>query len=316
MKIFKGKRIIVTGANGFIGYHLTKRLIDEGATVNGFIHEKDNRIKHLKDHCSIHRISLLDINNLKSLVNEIKPKIIFHLAADVNVDRSPSRMSKMMNVNFQGTVNLLDALDGVGYDCFVNTGTCEEYGDNPVPFKEEQCPSPVSPYSVSKASSTMYCSMLAKTRDCPIVTLRPFLTYGPFQLSRMLIPVTIMKALKGEEFKMTKGEQTREFNFVDDIVDGYLKAAITPGARGEVINIGNGKEYTIKEVVTLILDFLGNPITPLIGVLPYREGETWNFYCDNSKARRILNWAPKVDIREGLKKTIDWFTNNPDEWRG
>lgn len=315
MSEFKEKKVLVTGANGFIGYHLTKRLITEGARVNAFMHTREKRIKQLEDNCSIFSVSLTDKDRVDGLIKEIRPEIIFHLAAAVNVNRDAELIGDMMNVNFQGTVNILDALTNVGYDCFINTGTCEEYGDNPVPFKEDQCPRPVSPYSVSKASCTLYCSMLSKTRNYPIVTLRPFLTYGPFQISRMLIPDTIMKVLKKEEFKMTKGEQTREFNFIDDIIDGYLKAAITPEARGEIFNIGNGREYTIKEVVMRILDILGNPIIPSIGALPYREGETWHFYCDNSKAKKILNWTPKVDLMEGLKITIDWFLSNPDEWR-
>jgi UDP-glucose 4-epimerase len=311
----RGKRVIITGANGFIGYHLTKRLISEGARVDAFIHERDNRIKRLKDHCSIDRVSLLDKDNLESLIKEIKPEIVFHLAGVVNVDRSPSLISDMMNINFQGTVNLIHALRGIDYEYLINTGTCEEYGVNPAPFSEEQCPRPVSPYSVSKASTTLYCTMLADTQKLPIVTLRPFLTYGPFQISRMLVPDTIMKALKKEDFKMTKGEQTREFNFVDDIVEGYLRAAVTPEARGEVLNIGNGKEYTVREVVLLILELLDNPVNPLIGALPYRGGETWRFYCDNSKAHRILNWSPRIELKEGLRRTIDWFLNNRDEWR-
>ena len=316
MSGFKGERVLVTGANGFIGYHLTDRLIREGADVYAFFHRNVHRIKFLQNHCCVLHTDLLDEYALTKSVRDIKPKIIFHLAAMVNVDRSTNLINSMMRINFQGTVNLLNALDEVGYECFINTGTCEEYGDNPVPFREDQCPRPVSPYSVSKSSATLYCSMIARTKHVPVVTLRPFLTYGPFQVSRMLIPDTIMRALKRESFDMTKGEQTREFNFVDDIVDGYLKAAKKPEGRGEIFNIGNGKEYTIRDVVSKILNILGNPITPSIGSLPYREGETWHFYCDNSKARDLLGWSPKVDLEEGLKKTIEWFVENPHEREG
>jgi nucleoside-diphosphate-sugar epimerase len=311
----KEEKVCVTGANGFIGYHLTKHLIHVGARVHALIHKNDYRIKLLKDDCKVYNIDLLNSNVLSKLAETIRPKIIFHLAALVNVDRSPNLISKMMRVNFEGTVNLLRAFGNAGYECFINTGTCEEYGDIPTPFKEDQCPNPVSPYSVSKASATLYCSMLAKTQKFPILTLRPFLTYGPFQISNMLIPDTIKKALKGETFEMTEGEQTREFNFVDDIVEGYLAAAATPVAPGEIINIGNGKEYTVRNVVEKILAILGNPIIPAIGALAYRSGETWHFYCDNSKAKKILGWGPKVDLDEGLKKTINWYSENPSLWK-
>lgn len=305
---------MITGANGFIGYHLAKRLIHEGADVYGIIHDSRKRIECLKNRCHIYQADLQDTDLLTKLANEIRPKIVFHLAAMVNVDRSTALISDMMRINFQGTVNLLNALEGVGYECFVNTGTCEEYGDNLTPFKEDQCPRPVSPYSVSKSSATLYCLMLAKTRKKPIVTLRPFLTYGPSQTASMLIPDTIKAALKKDEFKMTKGEQTREFNYVEDIVDAYLDAALRQEARGEIINIGNAVEYTIREVVEKILDLLGNPISPLIGALPYREGETFHFYCDNSKAKRLLGWQSKISLENGLKSTIDWFFKNPSAW--
>ena len=146
-----------------------------------------------------------------------------------------------------------------------------------------------------------------QTLGLPILTLRPFLTYGPGQESNMLIPSLMKKVLEGEALEMTKGEQTREFNYVDDIVDGFIKASISPEAIGEIINIGNGLEYKIREVVEMVLKLVNSPIKPNLGALAYRPGETWHFYCDNTKARKILCWEPKVDLEDGLKRTINWF---------
>jgi nucleoside-diphosphate-sugar epimerase len=313
--LLKNEKVLVSGANGFIGYHLVRRLIHEGAEVNALIHENDHRIRYLSDDCSILRVDIRDIEKLSIYVKRLKPRFVFHLAAFVDVSRSSELIGRMMDINFGGTVNMLQAAVEAGCECFINSGTCEEYGDNQAPFKEEQCPKPVSPYSVSKASATMYCSMLAKTKACPVVTVRPFLTYGPFQTSDMLIPSVIMRALKKEKIEMTGGEQTREFNYIDDIVDGYIRAALTPAARGQIVNIGNGTEYAVKEVVTMILDLLGNPVKPLIGAIPYREGETWHFYCDNTRAKEVLGWRPVTELREGLKMTIKWFSENQEIWR-
>lgn len=302
-------RVLVTGLSGFIGSHLARRLLKEGAEVHGLVRENSNlwRIQDIKNQINLHCIDLLDFESVRKAVQDIKPQKVFHLAAYVDVRRSFEVMDEMIEVNIKGTLNLLMALDGTAYDCFINTGTCEEYGDNPVPFREDQIPNPVSPYSASKVSTTMFCQMLYKTMELPIIILRPFLTYGPMQESNMLIPSVIKKAIKRERFGMTEGEQTREFNYVEDIVDGFIKASLSKRAIGEIINIGNGKEYKVKDVVLKILNTMGNPIEPLIGALPYREGETIHFYCDNTKARELLGWNPKVSLDEGLKKTIDWY---------
>jgi nucleoside-diphosphate-sugar epimerase len=144
----------------------------------------------------------------------------------------------------------------------------------------------------------------------PIVTLRPFLIYGPSQDTNMFIPSLIHHCLEGKDFPMTKGDQTREFNYVDDIVDAYLLAAFCPKAVGEIINIGNGIEYKIKDVAEIIVKMMGSPIKLLIGNLSKRPGEASHFFCSNEKAKRLLGWFPKFSLDEGLKKTIEWFTNN------
>jgi nucleoside-diphosphate-sugar epimerase len=310
-------RVLVTGISGFIGSHLARRLHEEGAEVHGLVRENSNlwRIQDIKSQINLHYVNIRDFESAKKVIPDIKPQKVFHLAAYVDVSRSFEVMGEMIEVNIKGTLNLLRALDGIDYDCFINTGTCEEYGDNPVPFQEDQIPNPVSPYSASKVSTSMFCKMLHKTMGLPIITLRPFLTYGPMQESNMLIPSLIIKAIKRERFEMTAGEQTREFNYVDDIVDGFIKASVTKKAIGVIINIGNGKEYRIKDVVVKILNIMGNPIEPLIGVLPYREGETMHFYCDNTKARELLSWNPKVSLDEGLKKTVNWYTTKFKEDR-
>jgi nucleoside-diphosphate-sugar epimerase len=305
--------VLVTGISGFIGSHLARRLLEEGTEVHGLVRESSNlwRIRDIKNQIKLHCVDLRDSDLVRKAVQDINPQKVFHMAAYVDVSRSFEVMDEMIEVNIKGTLNLLKALDGIDYDCFINTGTSEEYGDNPVPFREEQIPNPVSPYSASKVSTTMFCQMLHKTMGLPIITLRPFLTYGPMQESNMLIPSVIKKAITRERFEMTEGEQTREFNYVDDIVDGFIKASFTKKAIGEIINIGNGKEYKIRDVVFKILDIMGNPIKPLIGALPYREGETMHFYCDNTKVKELIGWHPKVSLEEGLKKTIDWYYAMP-----
>lgn len=309
---FTGERVLVTGASGFIGSHLTRRLANEGAEVHGLIRSNSRiwRIEEVLNKIDIHRIDVRDFDSLKKLIAEVEPQRIFHLAACVNASRSLDLLEEMSDINIKGTLNLLRALDKVDYYSFINTGSSEEYGDNVTPFREDQPMNPVSPYSASKASTTLFCQMLYKTMGLPITTVRPFLTYGPMQEANMLIPSVIKSTINGVPFDMTKGEQTRDFNYVDDIVGGFIKASISPKAKGEIINIGNGREHKIIDVVQLILKLMNSPVEPKIGALPYRPGEAWHFFCDNSKARKIIDWKPKIDINEGLKRTIDWYRNH------
>lgn len=302
-------RVLVTGISGFIGSHLARRLVKEGAEVYGLARAGSNlwRLGDISKDVIIHYGDIRDFATIKTVITAIKPQKIFHLAAYVDTRRSLELIDDMVEVNLKGTLNLLQILNGMQYDCFINTGASEEYGDNPAPFREDQVPNPVSAYSASKVSATVFCQMLHKTCRAPIVTLRPFLTYGPGQQGDMLIPSLIGKTIMGEEFEMTKGEQTREFNYVDDIVDAYIRASVTQRAIGEIINIGSGLECKVIDVVEMVLHLMESSLKPRVGALDYRPGEARHFFCDNTKAREILGWRPAINLEDGLKNTINWF---------
>lgn len=311
IKHFRNTAVLITGANGFIGSHLTRRLVSLGARVSAFIEPNTSlwRIQDVKDKVKVYPIDITEFKNVEISIKKIKPIKVYHLAAYVNANRSLDLLGKMVDINIKGTMNILRALEEstCRLNCFINTGTCEEYGDNDVPFLESQRENPVSPYSASKVCATYLCQMMHKTRNIPIITLRPFLTYGPYQTSDMLIPSLILKCLLGEEFEMTRGEQTRDFNYVSDIVEGYVEASITERAIGEIINLGSGQEYRIRNVVKLIIDLTKTRVKPEIGKLPYRQGETMHFYCSNLKAKKILKWRPRISLNEGLYRTIEWY---------
>lgn len=309
MEGIKGVRILVTGSSGFIGSHLGRELSRLGAELHLLDRPgvPDFRIRDYRNRAAVHESDLSDRSAIRELVRSIRPEKVFHLASVTDVERSIDRSLEMAQNILLGTLNLISALGEASFQCLVNTGTCEEYGDNPTPFREDQMVNPVSPYSAAKASSTIFCQMFHKTLGLPIVIVRPFLTYGPFQNPKMLIPSAIVSTLRGKRFKMTGGIQTREFNYVSDIVEGFIRAATTREAIGQIVNIGNGIEYPIREVVETILKMMDAQVTPEIGALPYRAGEAWHFYCDNAKARKILGWQPKVSLKEGLQKTISWY---------
>ena len=311
MGTLKGARVLVTGADGFIGSHLTRRLVADGAEVHALTSDVSSvfprRLLDLRGQMEIHEGNLMDRGAMDTLARSAKPTYIFHLAAYTHVGKSWQRVDECIQANIQGTMNLLQALADQGYERFVNTGTSEIYGDIEVPFREDAVVNPISPYSVSKYAAERFCRLFQRAYGWPIVMLRPFNAYGPAQSPDRVIPEIIVRALRKEELKMTQARQTREFNYVEDLADGFVKAATTPDVNGELFNIGGGEEISMRDVATQILEIMGNPIEPQFGALPERPTEIMRMYCDSSKARQRLGWEPSHSLRDGLEKTVEWY---------
>src|SRR3989338_6571395 len=261
MSSLGGIRVLVTGGNGFIGSHLAERLAGEGAAVH-VLSRNDDSIRGMKN-VVFHKTDVRDYDAVKKAVDEAEPEKVFHLAAMVNLSREMKDLKPGMETKKNGTLNLLDALDGIDYDCFINTGTCEEYGSNTPPFREDMTPRPISHYSSANASVTSICRMLYEKNGLPILTLRQFTCYGPGQKPGMLIPYVISSALSGNDIRLTKGEQKRDFNYVDDAVESFVKASAEKRAVGEVINIGTGRSHRIMDVVASILSITKSSAKPL-----------------------------------------------------
>ncbi len=312
MKEFNGSRVLVTGGNGFIGSHLTAKLVELEANVSIISRNPDTtKIEEFLDKVDFYKVDLAYDDSLSKIIKRIEPEIVFHLSADLDVRRDIKLLNYTIDNNLKGAMNLIISLEDLTkrYEVLVNTGTCEEYGNGDAPFKEDQVPRPVSPYSASKVAITSYCKMLYETQGLPIVTVRPFLTYGPKQTNaNMFIPSLILSCLMGKKFKMTKGEQTRDFVYIDDVVEGYLKAALTKKAVGEIVNIGSGQEYRIIDVANRIVKLTNSGIE-LDTSLPCRPGETMHFFSCNKKAKTLLDWEPRTNLEEGLEKTIGWYSS-------
>ena len=307
-----GSRVLVTGATGFIGSHLTRRLVADGADVHALTSAVSSvyplRLLDLRDRIALHEGSLTDRSAMDALADRVRPTHVLHLGAYTHVGKSWDRTDECIQTNVQGTVNLLHALAAAGgVERFVYTGTSEIYGDINVPFTEDACVNPVSPYSVSKYAGERFCRMFHQGRGWPIVMVRPFNAYGPAQSPDRVIPEIVVRALRGQELRMTQGRQTREFNYVEDLVDGFVRAATTPGIEGELFNLGCGDEISMRELATSILDLLGRPIDAQFGALPERPTEIPRMYSDSSKAAARLGWKPSHTLREGLEKTIAWY---------
>ncbi len=313
-KEFAGIPVLVTGANGFIGSHLSRYLVNLNADVHVFVRESSDRsrIRDREDRLTVWHGDITDYSSVLRCLANAKPKIIFHLAAVRDVTRDIRLLDPMFSINLSGTLNLLRAVQeaGISPSCIVNTGSSEEYGKGQTPFVESQREMPVSPYSASKVASTHLAQMVHKSLAIPLVTLRPFLAFGPGQDTDMFVPSLIRHCLEKKDFRMTSGDQTRDFVYIDDIVDAYLRAALSSSAIGEVINIGSGVEYRIRDIAEKILQKMGNPIRLSIGAREKRQGEADHFFCCNKKANEILGWSPKIGIDQGLDRTISWFRDS------
>jgi UDP-glucose 4-epimerase len=306
-----GVPVLVTGATGFLGSHLTARLLAEGADVHALTSTVSSvypqRLLGVRDRITLHEGSLTDRSAMDAVASDVRPRLVFHLGAYTHVGKSWQRVDECVQVNVQGTVNLLQALAPYGFDRFVYTGTSEIYGDVEVPFREDGPVNPISPYSVAKYAGERYCRMFHQGKQWPIVMVRPFNAYGPAQSPDRIIPEIIVRALRGQRLAMTQGKQTREFNYATDIAEGFLAAGLR-GEPGRLYNIGCGQEVSMAELATTVLRLMGNPIVAELGVLPDRPTEIWRMHADAGRARDELGWTPSVSLEEGLTRTIAWYT--------
>src|SRR3989344_2895301 len=296
MAKLKDKKVLVTGANGFIGRHLVKRLKSEKAEIFSIDREKSD-IKGVK-HFSA---DITDHEKIKKIVEEIKPDYIFHLAA--NTSRDDSEEIILMEVNFHGTENLLNALSNVNYELLVFMSTGMVYTDKNFPkFSEDSKVSPYSAYGRSKVEAEKAClSQMKKGKH--VVIVRPFSVYGPGQeRSDMLIPAMINAMKTGGEITMHGGDQTRDYVYVEDLVD-FLMTIVEKDVKDEILNCGTGQETSIKDIVDMITE-MSKEKKANVNYHPYRKKDVYRQWADMTKAKKLLGWEAKTSLRDGLKKTL------------
>lgn len=302
--------VLVTGAGGFIGANLVRRLLADGYRVHVIWKKETNpwRIADVLSQLSLHEIELSDRNGLALLLKRINPQAIFHLAAH-GAYSSQTDVDQMIKVNIEGTLNLLLASKDIDYQAFVNTGSSSEYGFKNKPMKETDVLAPVSFYAATKASATHLCRVFSREFDKPIVTLRPFSVYGPYEEPSRFIPTIITSLMTQKTIRLTPGNQRRDFVSADDVVDAYL-AMMKKGksVRSEVFNIGTGKEYTNDEVVRTLFTVVKKKTRVIKGAFPARSWDTDHWVADISTAKRLIGWRPRYTLASGLTKTYEWFS--------
>jgi nucleoside-diphosphate-sugar epimerase len=246
---------------------------------------------------------------LRAAIHKINPSIIIHLAT-YSAYRDQEAVSQMVETNITGTLNLLSASKDINYSVFINTGSSSEYGINEKPMNENDILKPVSFYAATKASTTLLCQVFAREYLKPIVTLRPFSAYGPYEEDDRFIPTIIRATIENTPIRLTPGCQRRDFICVQDVVDIYIKA-MSCGKKlsGQILNMGTGIEYTNDEVVQTLFKITNKRVKIEKGAYPKRLWDMPHWVADISKTRRLLNWKPKLTLEEGLRYTYNWFAN-------
>lgn len=319
---WNGKRVLVTGAGGFIGSHLAERLVELGARVRALVHYNalgtwgwlDS--SPLRDEMEIVPGDICDRDSVGRAVRGVE--IVFHLAALIAIPYSYHAPASYVRTNIEGTLNVLQAAREQGVERVVHTSTSEVYGTaRYVPIDESHPLQGQSPYSASKIGADKLAEAFHLSFGLPVVTLRPFNTFGPRQSARAVIPTIITQALTGPEIRLGNLSPTRDLNFVLDTVEGFVRAAASPEAVGRTVNIGTGREISIGELAHLILELMGKEL-PIVceeeRVRP--EGSEVERLCaDNRLARELLGWQPRYTLEEGLRRTIAWMEAHLERYR-
>ena len=231
--------------------------------------------------------------------------LVFHLAAYNHVGDSFKHVIENVNSNLVSTINLLN--NGPKIKKFIHMGTSEIYGlQNKLPFNVKEKPNPMSPYAVTKYSSELFSLLKSKSSKIKLLCVRPFNTFGPFQSEKAIIPEMIIKCLLNREIKTTEGKQTREFNYIDNIIDGILFLNKKVSHSLEPINVGSNKPIAIRNLVKKIHKYTDSKSNLKIGALKYRPNEIWKMQANN-KFITSKGWKPKINFDDGLKLTISWY---------
>ena len=307
------KKVLITGGAGFIGANFVYKFLELGYEVNVFEKKETNfwRIAKVKSQINFYSPDLTDCIQTEKIISEIKPEIVMHFAAYGAYQRFQQDINLTIETNLKGTINLINACQKSGVRCFINTGTNSEYGIKDAPMKEMDVLEADNLYAITKAASTMYCQMMARKFGFPVAIIRPFAVYGYFEERERLIPTIIKSCLMNAKLELSGPDSVRDFIFVEDLIDGYLSAVKNiEKIKGEIFNLGSGKQNTISQVVGTIKELTGSNIEPLYGEIKMAQTEPQNWLADISKARNILNWEPKYNLKTGLERIIEWFKNN------
>jgi len=300
------KKILITGGTGFIGYHLAKKCLKLNWKVTSLSSNRPKKVRKLKKV----KYLIVDISSKKKLKNKVKINFDYVVNLAGYVDHS--RKLKTIKSHFNGCRNISSLFINSKIKKFIQIGSSIENGKVNSPQIENNTPNRkiLSTYGEAKLLSSNFLLDLNKKYNFPVTILRLYLIYGPYQDPNRVIPITILNSIFNKKFDCSDGRQSRDFLYIDDLVDGIIKILIKEdNLSGEIINLGSGKPTKIKKIIKNIVNLVGSG-KPLFGKVRFRKDEINKLYPNLNKAKKLINWAPKTDLNLGLKKTIHFYKKN------
>jgi len=316
----KNKKVLVTGADGFIGSHLTEKLAEMGAVVTAFVQYNsfnswgwiDTLDRGVQKELEVYTGDIREYDSISKAVNG--KEVVFHLAALIAIPYSYQSPSAYVRTNVEGTLNVMEACRVYNTEKVVHTSTSEVYGTAQyVPIDEKHPLQGQSPYSASKIGADKMAESYYRSFNLPVATIRPFNTYGPRQSARAIIPAIISQILAGHKtIKLGSLTPTRDLNYVKDTVNGFIRMAEVDQSTGRTINVGSNREISIGDLAQKIISLTGRNVSIEYDESRLRpeKSEVNRLWCDNSKALEILGWKPEYTLESGLMETIEWIKNN------
>lgn len=320
----KGKNVLVTGAGGFIGSHLVEALVGCGADVRAFVRYNsrgDGGLLRELDGSVLRNVEVIagDLRDEDAVRKAVKGcQVVFHLGALISIPYSYYHPMEVASTNITGTLNVLQACRDLGAERIVHTSTSEVYGTARItPINEEHPLQGQSPYSASKIGADKLAESYYCAFNLPVITVRPFNTYGPRQSARAVIPTIITQALVQDVVNLGNLNTTRDFTFVSDTVSGFLQAAVSDEGLGETFNLGTGREIRIGDLAEKVINMVGRKVKIRVDNERLRpdKSEVMQLISDNKKAKNLLKWTPRISLEEGLQKTIDWISGHIDHYK-
>jgi nucleoside-diphosphate-sugar epimerase len=301
---YAGRTALVTGASGFIGTALCARLQSVGAKVHGISR------RHLPSGAQgmqWWQSDLVDAGDVRRIVEAVRPDFIFHLASHVAGSRALELVLPTLQGNFLAAVNVLSAATQVGCERLVLTGSMDE------PQPDGNWPIPCSPYAAAKFAASAYGRMFHSLYRTPVVMLRLFMVYGPAQQDlKKLVPYVTLSLLDGHAPQLSSGVRRVDWIYIDDVVDGYVAAALSPAVDGSTIDLGSGELESVRSIVERLTAIVGTPgVVPVFGAVSDRPMEQERS-ANLALARTALGWGPRTELDDGLRRTVDWYR----AWRG
>ncbi len=320
----RGRKVLVTGAGGFIGSHLTEALVAAGADVTAMVrYSSSASLGNLdfapRDVRRSFKVAAGNVEDGDFMLQTMKGHdVVLHLAALIAIPYSYVAPRSYVRTNVEGTLNVMESARRLGIERIVHTSTSEVYGTaQRVPIDEEHPLQGQSPYSASKIGADKIAESYFRSFETPVVTLRPFNTYGPRQSARAFIPTIISQAFTQPEIRLGSLTPERDMTFVADTVAGFIAAASAPGIEGETINLGAGETHSVGWFVERILTLMGvdKPVVTETARVRPEGSEVLKLLSDNSKARSLMQWRPTMPLDEGLRRMIEFVDSNRDHYR-